>query len=98
MGPNTLFKSDLIAEYAAIEGITKVEAEKRINGVTELIASKLVRGQNVKVANFFNFFAKERNAKQAKNPQTGADMIIPKTRTVVAKMTQPLKDRIQGKK
>lgn len=95
---NTIYKKDLIAELAVKENITKVEAEKRIDTVLDMIADKLVDGNNVKLANFFNFFAKTRKAKKAKNPQTGAEQVIPETKTVHAKMTKPLKDRVQGKK
>ena len=92
------FKKDLAAEYAELESITNVEAVKRIDTILELISGNLEAGRDVKVANFFNFFVKERASKQAKNPQTGEDMVIPATRTVVAKMTKPLKARIQGKR
>lgn len=94
----TKFKKDLVAEYAQAEGITKVEAEKRIDAVTGLIVDNLVNGNNVKVANFFNFFVRERAEKEAKNPQTGDPMVIPATKTIVAKMTKPVKERIQSKR
>lgn len=98
MDKTTVFKDDLVAQYAEQEGITKVEATKRFNAFASLITDHLVAGNDVKVANFFNFFVKERAAKNGKNPQTGEPMVIPATKTVVAKMTKPLKDRIQGKK
>jgi nucleoid DNA-binding protein len=94
----TIFKKDLIAQYAESEGITKVEAEKRIDTIFELITTNLVNGNDVKLANFFNFFVKELKEKQAKNPQTGEPMTIPATRTCSVKMTKPLKERIQGKR
>ncbi|NGQ95340.1 HU family DNA-binding protein [Brevibacillus sp. SYP-B805] len=94
---NTVFKRDLRDEYAEKRGITKVEAERRIDDVFELIASHLENGQNVKLANFFNYFVKERAAKNAKNPHTGEPLMIEATRTVVVKMTKTMKQRIQGK-
>lgn len=94
---NTVFKRDLRDEYAEKRGITKVEAERRIDDVCELIASHLEKGENVKIANFFNYFVKERAAKEAKNPRTGEPMTIEATRTVVVRMTKPMKQRIQGK-
>lgn len=92
-----VYKDDLKEEYAQREGITKAEALKRINDVFELIASHLEAGRDVKVANYFNFFVRERAEKKAVHPQTGEDMVIPATRTVVTKMSSPLKKRIQGK-
>lgn len=93
-----VYKKDLVAELADKEKITKVEAERRIDIVLDTVTDKLENGKDVKLANFFNFFNRKRNAKNAKNPQTGEDMVIKATKTVVAKMTKPLKDRIQGKK
>lgn len=94
----TVFKKDLVAELAEKENITKTEAERRVDLIFGMVADKLVAGDDVKVANFFNFFNRERAKKDGKNPQTGEPMVIPATRTIVAKMTKPLKDRVQGKK
>jgi nucleoid DNA-binding protein len=93
-----IFKKDLKREYAEMRGITETEAEIRMEDIFEMINAHLVGGNDVKLNNFFNFFGRKRKAKAGKNPQTGADMVINETRTVVAKMTKPLKDRIQGKK
>lgn len=95
---DTKFKKDIAKEYSNLEGITKVEAEKRIDTILEIVTSNLENGYNVKLANFFNFFVKDRKEKEAKNPQTGEHMMIPAVRTVVAKMTKPLKERVQGKR
>lgn len=93
-----VYKKDLVVELSEKENITKVEAERRIDVVFDMVTEKLEAGKDVKLANFFNFFNRKRGEKKAKNPQTGEDMIIHATKTVVAKMTKPLKDRIQGKK
>jgi nucleoid DNA-binding protein len=94
----TKFKNEIIADYAVQEGITKVEAEKRLEDILGLITGYLVAGDDVKVNNFFNFFVKHRDAKDGKNPITKEPMTIPAVTTVVARMTKPLKDRIQGKR
>ncbi len=93
-----VFKKDLVATYAEIAGITKVEADRRITTILELISSYLEEGYDVKLSNFFNFFVKERAAKEGINPITKEPMTIPATRTVHVKMTKSLKERIQGKR
>jgi DNA-binding protein HU-beta len=93
-----LYKKDLIEKYADLHGITKAEAEARFEDVLGLITEHLVAGYDVKLNNFFNLFVRPRRAKKATNPVTGVPMEIPATKTVVARMTKPLKDRIQGKK
>lgn len=94
----TIFKKDLIAEYAAIRNITKVEAEERIEDIIELVCYHLVSGDDVKLNNFFNFFNRTLDSKKGKNPFTKEDMIIPSVRSVHVKMTKPLKDKVQGKR
>ena len=93
----TKFKDDIRNQYAESEGITRVEAEKRINAIFGIVSDSLAAGEDVKIANFFNFFIKDRAAKSAVHPQTGEPMTIEATRTCVAKMTKPLKKRIQEK-
>lgn len=93
-----IYKRDLILEYSEQKAISKAEAEERIEDVFGIVTDHLVADHDVKVNNFFNFFVRPRKAKQGKNPVTGEDMIIGATKTIVAKMTKPLKDRIQGKK
>lgn len=93
-----LYKKDLILHYAEIRGLSKTEAEERVEDILGLITDYLVADHDVKLNNFFNFFVRPRKAKKGKNPVTGADMEIAATKTVVSKMTKPLKDRIQGKK
>lgn len=94
----TKFKRDIAKEYADIENITISEAEKRINTIFEIVTANLVEGNDVKLANFFNFFVKDLKAKDGVHPQTGEPIVINAVRTVVAKMTKPLKERIQGKR
>jgi nucleoid DNA-binding protein len=94
----TLYKDDLVRIYAEQEGITKTEAKKRVDDILGLISDSLVLGENVKMNNFFNFFVRELKAKEGKNPYTKKPMVIPATRSVHARMTKPLKDRIQGKR
>lgn len=93
----TVFKNDIRDQYAEAKGITKTEAENRINDIFELVATHLENGRDVKLANFFNFFVKVRDAKNGLHPQTGVPMVIEATRTCVVKMTKPFKARIQGK-
>ena len=95
---NTLYKSDLVDIYAERKCITKTEATERMEDVFDIIVTELVKGNIVKLANFFNFFPTTRKAKPGTNPVTKEDMVIPETKTLVVKMTKPVKDKVQGKK
>lgn len=93
-----IVKDDLAREYAVYKNITIKEARERIDDVTELIARNLASGNDVKIMDFFNFSVKERRAKKGVSLATGEPTIIPATKTVVARMSQSLKERIQGKR
>jgi len=90
-----MFKKNLVADLAKELNISKVEAEKRIDSVLNIIADNIVKGNDVKLIGFFNFFVRERKEKEAKNPRTGEPLTIKATKTVVAKLTRPLKRRIK---
>lgn len=92
------FKKDLINTYAEKEDVTKAEAERRIDSVFKIILNELFAGNDVRLNNFFNFFLKTRRAKPGKNPLTGQDFVIPEVKTVLVRMTKPVKDVIQGKR
>jgi nucleoid DNA-binding protein len=93
-----IFRNDLSNDYALLKGnISKKEADERIDDILGLISGYLEDGNDVKLHGFFNFHVRKRQEKAGKNPVTGEDMTIPATRTVVAKMTAPMKRRIQGK-
>jgi DNA-binding protein HU-beta len=95
----TFYNNDLINAVAEHDGITKVEAERRIKLIFGIIGDKLAEmgdGDAVKLANFFNFHVKVRKPKKGKNPATGEDMVIPATKTIVTKPTKSMKDKIRG--
>lgn len=93
-----IFKDDIARKLSDRRGITEAEAKRRLEDIKDLIVDELIDGNTVKWAGFFNFFPKIRKQKDANNPQTGVFMIIPETKTILARMTKPLKDLVQGKK
>lgn len=93
---NTLYKDDIIAEYASVKGITLKEAKERIEGILEIINYALVFGYDVKLNNFFNFYGVTLKEKSGINPVTKEPIKIEATRTIRVKMTKPLKRRVQN--
>lgn len=97
MGKKEIFKKDLVNRYSEDADITKTEALQRIDDVLDLIKDALFEGHDVKLSGFFNFFVRERRAKEGVNPITQAPMTIPASKYVHVKMSKTVKDRIQGK-
>lgn len=92
------YKKDIARELAEKEGISKVEAERRIDAFLDIVTEKLEKHEAVYLNGFFNFTIRERDAKEAVNPKTGEKTLIPAVRSVHGKATKPLKERVQGKR
>jgi integration host factor subunit alpha len=43
----------------------------------EIIKASLERGEKVKISNFGNFAVRSRKQRKGRNPQTGAEIVIP---------------------
>ena len=70
-------KTQLIEAVAETAGIKKTESEKAVNAVFAAIEDALANGDKVQLVGFGTFGVKSREARQGRNPQTGAAMTIP---------------------
>ena len=87
-------KSELIEAVAQDLGLSKVDAQRTVEGVLGQIAEGLARDTKVQIQGFGTFQAKTRKARKGRNPQTGAEMVIPESRTVTFKPGQDLKNKV----
>jgi DNA-binding protein HU-beta len=77
-----LNKSELIDSIAELAGLTKKDGEKALNGIIESIHNSLKNGEEVSIANFGSFKVKKRAARKGRNPQTGAEILIPERNVI----------------
>lgn len=70
-------KSDFIAVYAEEQGITKKEAQQRVDSVLNAVGSAVRAKGSLQLAGFGNFKITERKARTGRNPQTGEPVNIP---------------------
>lgn len=75
-------KQDLIAKVAKDLGGTKSSAALAIESVIDGITKALKKGDSVTFVGFGTFKTSNRKARTARNPQTGAEVKIPKRRAV----------------
>jgi DNA-binding protein HU-beta len=75
-------KQDLIAKVAKDLGGTKIAAAQAIESVIDGITKALKKGDSVTFVGFGTFKTSPRKARTARNPQTGAEVKIPKRRAV----------------
>ena len=88
-------KSSLVdAVYEKIGG-TKVQAEHALDTVIESITNALKRGDEVSIAGLGIFSSKQRAARTARNPRTGAAIQVAAMRVPKFRAAKALKDAVK---
>ncbi|MEK7253687.1 MAG: HU family DNA-binding protein, partial [Bacteroidota bacterium] len=70
-------KGDLINKVSESAGLTRSQATASVNAVLESISDSLTKGDKVTLIGFGTFSTSRREARQGRNPQTGASITIP---------------------
>ena len=87
-------KAELASAVAEAAGITKQQALKAIDAITDNIAATLYKGESVTLVGFGTFSTNERAARTGRNPKTGETVEIPERRTPSFKPGKGLKDAV----
>lgn len=88
-------KPELAAAIAEQTGLTKEKASEVITAFTDQVSAATARGDDVTLIGFGTFNVRERGARSGRNPQTGATIQIPASKTVGFKAGKALKDAIK---
>ena len=88
-------KSELIAAVAENASITKKDAEKAVSAVIASITKAMVEGDKVQLVGFGTFEARERAAREGKNPQTGEKIKIAACKVPAFKAGKAFKDLVK---
>ena len=87
-------KAELISAVAGSTGLKKVESEKAVNAVFDIITESLVKGEKVQIVGFGAFEVKERCARVGRNIQTKEEIDIPASRAATFKVGKALKEAV----
>jgi DNA-binding protein HU-beta len=74
-------KADLIAQVTKKAGLTSKASKDAVNAVFNAVTDALKRNEKVVVTGFGTFMVRKRAQRKGRNPQTGAEIQIPSTRT-----------------
>lgn len=88
-------KANLIDQLADRAGLTKVDAGRVLDALQGVIQDALSRGEKLTWTGFGTFEVRTRAARMGRNPQTGAPMHIPETKTPAFKAGKGLKDSVK---
>lgn len=89
-------KQDVVNSLADQAGLTKVDAGRVLDALQSVISSSLARGEKVTWTGFGTFEVRTRAARMGRNPQTGAALHIPETKTPAFKAGKGLKDSVRN--
>ncbi len=87
-------KQQLIDNIATNADISKAAAGKALDALTSSIAQAMKNNDTVSLIGFGSFTVKERSERTGRNPQTGAEIKIPASKSVGFKPGKALKDRV----
>jgi len=87
-------KSELVDAIAEKVEVTKKEADAVLSATLESIVEAVSEGKKVTLVGFGSFEARNRQAREGRNPQTGEAMTIPATRVPVFSAGKQFKERV----
>jgi DNA-binding protein HU-beta len=85
-------KGELVALLSSKGGVSKADAERSLNLVTEGIIAALGKGQDISLVGFGSFKVQKRKAREGRNPKTGAKMQIAAYKQPVFRAGKGMKD------
>ena len=88
-------KKDLVNKLADMAGMTKVDAAKALDTLSDVVTAALKKGEKVTWTGFGTFEVRSRAARMGRNPQTGAPMHIAASKTPAFKAGKSLKDSVR---
>ena len=84
-------KNDLVSAVASRTGLSKSDAAKAVDGITDAITSSLSSGTEVRLVGFGTFSVRHRAATTGRNPRTGERIQIAATNVPKFKSGKALK-------
>ncbi len=87
-------KSELVAQLADQNDLSRRQAEKVVDDFLDLIKDELAKGEKVVLSGFGTFEVRTRVARSGRNPRTGEEINVPEQKTPAFKVGKLLKDAV----
>src|SRR5262245_31094148 len=78
----TVNKRGLVNAVAEITQLTKDETEAIVNTIFATVAGAFAQGDKIELRGFGSFHVRQRRARAARNPKTGAEVLTPAKRAL----------------
>lgn len=96
MAGKTVTRADLSEAVYQEVGLSRNESAALVESVLDIIADKLVGGENVKISSFGSFLVRQKGGRMGRNPKTGEEVPIDPRRVLVFRPSQVLKASVSG--
>jgi DNA-binding protein HU-beta len=93
-----LNKQELIDSITTATGESKKAVSEVLNSTIDTIKAQVSKGERVSLPGFGTFERRDRNARTARNPQTGDPIDIPATQVPAFKAGSEFKSSVAGKR
>ena len=90
-------KTELIDAIAAEAGLTKADAKKAVEAFFSSVEKALKKGDKVAVVGFGSWSVAKKEAREARNPRTGAVIKVPAKKVVKFKAGAELSEAVNKK-
>lgn len=87
-------KADLIDAMAEAAGIKKADAKKALDAFTTGVTETLAKGERISLVGFGSFSISRREAREGRNPQTGAKIQIAAKNVIKFKAGNELNEKV----
>ncbi len=91
-------KGELVDQIAQKASVTKKQADAVLTAAIEAIIDAVSEGDKVTLVGFGSFEARERQAREGRNPKTGEKMEIAATRVPAFSAGKLFKDKVAPEK
>lgn len=89
-------KGELIDQIAVKANVTKKDADVVLTAMLDVITEAVATGDKVTLVGFGTFEARERQAREGRNPSTGQPIKIPATRVPAFSAGKLFREKVLG--
>lgn len=89
-------KSELISAVSEKSGLKKVETDKAISALVEVLTDAMKAGDKVQLVGFGTFESSERPERTGRNPHDGSTIVVPAAKVAKFKPGKALKDALNA--
>ncbi|ABW32280.1 HU family DNA-binding protein [Acaryochloris marina] len=88
-------KGELVDAIAENTGVTKKQADTTLSATIETIVDAVSSGEKVTLVGFGSFEARDRKAREGRNPKTGEKMTTPASKAPVFSAGKLFKEKVK---